>query len=119
MDARDDTLGRMPRREPVAGSQLGDDPPWVDEDVVTVRSSLTIEEAATAYNIACRDNRSGIHRAPTGTVRRAARTAGRLDTTRVDGGAPGLRLRAGRNLSPDNRVVATPPPEPTRRREHA
>jgi serine/threonine-protein kinase RsbW len=52
MDARDDALGRMPRREPVAGSQLGDDSPWVDEDVVTVRSSLTIEEAATAYNIA-------------------------------------------------------------------
>jgi serine/threonine-protein kinase RsbW len=52
MDARDDALGRLPRREPVAESQLGDDPPWVDEDVVAVRSSLTIQETATAYNIA-------------------------------------------------------------------
>lgn len=52
MDARDDALGRTPRREPIAGSPLGDDSLWVVEEFVALRSSFTIDETIAGMRLA-------------------------------------------------------------------
>lgn len=52
MGTRDEALGRIARRESTAGSQPGGAGSWVQDDTAAVRASLTLDQPASAQNIA-------------------------------------------------------------------